>query len=62
MAEAARTGQPHGMLSIIGLSDPDVDAICEDVRKRSSSDTVCQMANYLFPQVHLFAPCEPKLN
>ena len=51
MANAARMGPPHGMLSIIGLKDADVEAVCKDVRSRLGPDTICQMANYLFPQV-----------
>lgn len=51
MANAARMGPPHGMLSIIGLNDADVEAVCKDVRTRLGPDTICQMANYLFPQV-----------
>ena len=49
MAEAAKLGRPHGMLSIVGLTDTDVREICQDVRQKT--DLVCQPANYLFPQV-----------
>lgn len=51
MAAAAAIGKPHGMLSVIGLSDEDLEVICADVRKAMGSDCVCQLANYLFPQV-----------
>ena len=30
MAAAAKMGPPHGMLSIIGLNDADVGAICKE--------------------------------
>jgi len=54
MAEAAAAGDPHGMLSIVGLADKDVKAICEQTvahfKKQGDSSVVCQMANYLFPQ------------
>jgi len=53
MAEAAATGDPHGMLSIVGLSDKDVKDICEQTVQhfsKSGQTVVCQMANYLFPQ------------
>lgn len=50
MAAAARQGRPHGMLSIIGLDDAKLKDICEKARsKGKASDTVCQLANYLFP-------------
>ena len=53
MAAAAAIGKPHGMLSVIGLSDADLDTICADVRKAMGPDCICQLANYLFPQVRL---------
>lgn len=31
MAAAAGMGRPHGMLSVVGLSDADLDAICAEV-------------------------------
>jgi len=49
MAEAAKAGRPHGMLSVVGLSDPDLEAICAEVNKIKPG-CVCKMANYLFPQ------------
>ncbi|KAK9830038.1 hypothetical protein WJX72_009330 [[Myrmecia] bisecta] len=50
MAAAGKMGKPHGMLSIIGLGDTDVETICKDVRSARGAATVCQLANYLFPQ------------
>jgi len=54
MAEAAAMGDPHGMLSIVGLSDKDVSDICKQTvdhfKKAGDDKVVCQMANYLFPQ------------
>eukprot|EP00239_Pterosperma_sp_CCMP1384_P002941 CAMPEP_0197849424 /NCGR_PEP_ID=MMETSP1438-20131217/12016_1 /TAXON_ID=1461541 /ORGANISM="Pterosperma sp., Strain CCMP1384" /LENGTH=532 /DNA_ID=CAMNT_0043462101 /DNA_START=62 /DNA_END=1657 /DNA_ORIENTATION=- len=49
MSAAAKMGDPHGMLTIVGLSDPDLEAICAQVRKEMPSAT-CQVANHLFPQ------------
>jgi hypothetical protein len=40
------------MLSVVGLSDADVAAVCEEARaKAGGAGTVCQLANMLFPQV-----------
>merc|ERR1711920_196370 len=50
MAKAAETGKPHGMLSVVGLSDADLEGICKQVKQKLGKDTVCQIANYLFPQ------------
>lgn len=50
MAEAARMGEAHGMLSIVGLTDADIKAICADVRAAQGGGCVCELANYLFPQ------------
>ncbi|XRB13140.1 malonyl-CoA-acyl carrier protein transacylase [Pseudoscourfieldia marina] len=50
MAEAAKAGDPHGMLSVVGLADADLEAICSDVRNSSPAGRVCQLANFLFPQ------------
>ncbi len=49
MAEAAKQGDPHGMLSVVGLGDDDLEGICKQVREQMP-DKVCQIANYLFPQ------------
>ena len=51
MAAAAAQGKPHGMLSVIGVTDDDLTAICAEARARLGGDTVCQIANFLFPQV-----------
>lgn len=56
MAAAAAIGDPHGMLSVIGLSDEDLEAICADVRKAMGPESICQLANYLFPQARASAP------
>jgi len=54
MAEAAAAGEPHGMLSIVGLADSAVEEICKQTRDhfkaQGDAAVVCQMANYLFPQ------------
>ena len=50
MSAAAKLGRPHGMLSVVGLGDADLDAICAQVRAAKGGDSVCQLANYLFPQ------------
>lgn len=50
MAEAARKGEPHGMLSVVGLTDTDIRNICADVRSTQGQDYICELANYLFPQ------------
>lgn len=49
MSAAAKEGRPHGMLSVVGLSDNDLEAVCTEVRKKMP-DSVCIVANYLFPQ------------
>lgn len=51
MSAAAAQGKPHGMLSIVGLLDEDLEAICAEVKRRMGDDVVCQLANMLFPQV-----------
>lgn len=49
MSAAAKVGRPHGMLSVVGLSDPDLEDVCAQVRAKMP-DCTCQIANYLFPQ------------
>lgn len=49
MAAAARLGRPHGMLSIIGLSDAALEEACQKARALVGGDTVCRIANFLFP-------------
>lgn len=48
-AVASAGGRPHGMLSVIGLADEPLDAICAAARARLPPGTVCQVANMLFP-------------
>ena len=49
MAAAAKEGDPHGMLSVVGLADADLEAVCKQVREKMPG-RVCQIANLLFPQ------------
>eukprot|EP00899_Mesostigma_viride_P002913 jgi/Mesvir1/12622/Mv09320-RA.3 len=49
MAAAAATGKPHGMLTVVGLPDADLEAICAQVTA-GKEGAVCQVANLLFPQ------------
>ena len=49
MSAAAKTGRPHGMLSVVGLSDADLEAVCAEARAKVPN-SVCVIANYLFPQ------------
>ncbi len=49
MKAAAGAGEPHGMLSVVGLSDADLEAVCAEARA-SRAGAVCQVANLLFPQ------------
>ncbi|KAI3426449.1 hypothetical protein D9Q98_008816 [Chlorella vulgaris] len=49
MAAAAKLGKGHGMLSVVGLGDADLEAICASVRASRPGD-ICQLANFLFPQ------------
>jgi [acyl-carrier-protein] S-malonyltransferase len=56
MAAAAAVppgGRAHGMLSVVGLGDADIERLCEEARQQLGDDTVCQLANYLFPQVRI---------
>jgi [acyl-carrier-protein] S-malonyltransferase len=48
MAAAAAAGRPHGMLSVVGLSDDALEGLCAAARSRCPG-SVCQLANYLFP-------------
>eukprot|EP00879_Flechtneria_rotunda_P017756 GHRR01018614.1.p1 GENE.GHRR01018614.1~~GHRR01018614.1.p1 ORF type:complete len:299 (+),score=88.75 GHRR01018614.1:728-1624(+) len=53
MAAAAATppgGRLHGMLSIVGLADSDIQRLCDDAKGQLGNETVCQLANFLFPQ------------
>ncbi len=49
MAAAAKQSKPHGMLSIIGLGDAVLEDVCAKARAKLGGDTVCRIANYLFP-------------
>lgn len=51
MAAAAAAGRPHGMLSVVGLGDSELDSICEAAARELPPGTVCQVANRLFPTV-----------
>lgn len=52
MNAAAQQGEPHGMLSVVGLPDADLNQLCQRVLTEVSvpGGTVCQITNYLFPQ------------
>ena len=39
------------MLSIVGLEDRTIETLCREALEGSPAGTVCQLANYLFPQV-----------
>ena len=58
-AAASTGGRPHGMLSVVGLSDDQLQGLCEQAVQTGGEGTVCRIANYLFPQVRLssFSPC-----
>jgi [acyl-carrier-protein] S-malonyltransferase len=49
MAMAATMGDPHGMLTIVGLGDADLEELCKQVRDKLPGQ-ICQLANFLFPQ------------
>lgn len=49
MAAASAAGRPHGMLSVIGLGDDALEPLCAAAVARAPPDTVCQIANLLFP-------------
>lgn len=51
MAAAAAMGRPHGMLSVVGLPDSDLNRICGEVLDGMPNGTVCCIANHLFPNV-----------
>jgi [acyl-carrier-protein] S-malonyltransferase len=36
MAACAKMGDPHGMLTVVGLGDADLENICKTVRFRAS--------------------------
>lgn len=39
------------MLSIVGLEDRTIQNLCREALDNCPAGTVCQLANYLFPQV-----------
>ena len=51
MAAAAAQGEPHGMLSVVGLSDGDLQGLCDAALSQLPPGTVCRIANLMFPQV-----------
>ncbi len=50
MAAAAKVGD-HGMMSVVGLGDADLEAITVQARQIVGGDCVCKITNFLFPQV-----------
>lgn len=50
-AQVPSGGRAHGMLSVVGLTDDQLERLCEEARLKNGEDTVCRVANYLFPQV-----------
>lgn len=52
MAAVAQAGPHgrHGMLSVVGLEDAKLEALCSAARAAGPPGTVCAVANYLFPQ------------
>ena len=54
---SAYAGKPHGMLSIVGLEDRTIETLCREALEGCPAGTVCQLANYLFPQVARFRLC-----
>jgi [acyl-carrier-protein] S-malonyltransferase len=49
MQEAAALSE-QGMLSVAGLEQPKLTALCEQAQKEIGGDAVCQIANVLFPK------------
>jgi [acyl-carrier-protein] S-malonyltransferase len=57
MAAAARAGgRPHGMLSVVGVPDAELEALCRDAAAKAGAGTVCGVANKLFPTVRRGGP------
>eukprot|EP00878_Enallax_costatus_P025741 GHUV01027567.1.p1 GENE.GHUV01027567.1~~GHUV01027567.1.p1 ORF type:complete len:570 (+),score=127.17 GHUV01027567.1:335-2044(+) len=52
-AQVLPGGRAHGMLSVVGLTDDQLERLCDEARQKIGGDTVCRIANYLFPQVRL---------
>ena len=59
MAAAARAadGRPHGMLSVVGLEDAGLEAACREAVAKLGGETVCEVANKLFPTVRGHRVC-----
>lgn len=55
MQEAATNGKPGAMLSVVGLEKEKLIALCEQTRSSLGGDTVCQIANELFPKGNVAA-------
>lgn len=55
MQEAATNGKPGAMLSVVGLEKAKLVALCEQTRASIGGDTVCQIANELFPNGNVAA-------
>jgi [acyl-carrier-protein] S-malonyltransferase len=52
MAAAARAGgRPHGMLSVVGLGQPELEGLCREAVRKLGGGAVCVVANCLFPTV-----------
>ena len=49
MAAAAKVGN-HGMLSVVGLKDEQLEKIVNGVKNEGKEGEVLEIANYLFPQ------------
>ena len=49
MAACAKVGD-HGMLTVVGLKDEQLEKIVKDVKAEGKNDEVLEIANYLFPQ------------
>ena len=45
------------MLSIVGLTDDVLEGICKKALSQAPEGSVCQIANFLFPQVPLLSIC-----
>jgi len=50
MQAAATTGKRQLMLSVVGLEEEKVKALCDEARAKEGSSAVCGISNYLFPK------------
>lgn len=48
--DAACKERPQAMLSVAGLSRRKLESLCEEARQKFGNDSVCQIANELFPK------------